>query len=531
MMQNALPSPEYTGDSDSDTDIALELNQKRRQLDEEIARFRAVKDREFREFEIDLKSRRQYRKGSISKTSYHGGSRPSPSTTPPTTSLLTGYTKKIQSPHRSPAMKHSEPMRLIKPNTGPKATTPTIALDKLTIRGENIPPSQKSPIHSAVPRNASGGYLLPSEVDKHDFATSGLKIDRNDAFARFPTSKYLPVLDPRVCSPGEEVEGTQTEPASPAEPSFIIESVAVHSSSMPTASSIPEPFQVPSTKRAYTSPSSINRRTLPPIIRNHNGRKRTASKRKRVTFQLADRAIVQPSSSYEEGPSPDSEEIDERRTSSASTTSLDSVKSNDSDERPVFRRQKTPIDPFGRRQRTITPIDTPDEEVGMSMADLLLGTIDPSADGYFSPRHSISQETPLIEPPTETNSPIESPTRNSKSPEKTQMFSVCKTPKSPHFSPHHSPLTRPLAQHYPGMIEDELLAGPNNVGFFELDEELGSPKLGPPELAEDDGIEEVPDQRRRGLEDEDVQTGTSVPINIIRPSSSITSSWVGTFGH
>ena len=44
--------------SDSESEIVAELDKKRRQLDEEIARFKSQKDKEFREFEKELRSKK-----------------------------------------------------------------------------------------------------------------------------------------------------------------------------------------------------------------------------------------------------------------------------------------------------------------------------------------------------------------------------------------------------------------------------------------------------------------------------------------
>lgn len=78
----------------------------------------------------------------------------------------------------------------------------------------------------------------------------------------------------------------------------------------------------------------------------------------------------------------------------------------------------------------------------------------------------------------------------------------------------------------------------SNVGFFELDEELSSPTAGiptpdQPEHKEDE-LEPHPTKGKKkqgaGAFPDELQTGTSVPIDIVRPGS-VSNSWVGTFGH
>ena len=432
----------------------------------------------------------------------------------------------------------------------------------------------------------SSTYSAPSQMeltrDTSSVLTNHGAHEETSSFAGLFVPSYLSSLDVGHDANEGQVEGTQTVPATPTEPSMI-NSVAVHASSLPTESSLSEAFQVPQTKRSYTSPSAINRAKLPPIIRNVNGRTRASGKRKHVTFQLADRAIVEPSSSYEEGASPD---IDNdsvgRKDSGDSTGSGSSHKNTEVDApRPRIQRKITPLDPFGRRKRIVTPTETPDEEVGMSMGDLLASsekddeittTKNESAelpDGYFSPKHSIQSPTsPSPERSTSFGSVDDNAymhkrkevlttqkleRRNSKSPNtspsvsRQPSFEVSddksgqKTSIKPdhllRFSPHQSPATRPMQGRYPGMIEDDLLLGNGNIGFFELDEELDDPEAGKPrpdlpdDKDEDLEMSRTRMHRKTTLSDE-IQTGTSVPIDIIRPgTSSVTNSWVGTFGH
>src|SRR5256885_4750785 len=54
----SLPSPAKDESSDSESEILAELAEKRREIDGEIASFKARKEREFRNFERDLRSGR-----------------------------------------------------------------------------------------------------------------------------------------------------------------------------------------------------------------------------------------------------------------------------------------------------------------------------------------------------------------------------------------------------------------------------------------------------------------------------------------
>jgi len=604
VMHHSLPSPEYTGDSDSDSDIILELEQKRRQLDEEVARFGAQKDKEFRDFEAELKARKRQKRAQQqpqkdNASNYYEFTKNSPSTTPPSVSLLGGCERKVRSPNSIRAYKQSEPIKLMKSNVGSKVTTPpTIRLDRTNIKGENIPQSHANALQtpptphdfslpsSSQAHASSDSASIQSEPPRDKPPLSPAKKNHEQAFARLFISACLPHHDKgngqdQIDRP---TEGTQTEPASPTDPTMVVDAMPPQSSSLPTQSSLTDSLQMPSTRRAYTSPSTVTRRTLAPIIRNVNGRKRSTGKRKHVTFQLADRAIVEPSSSYEEGLSPDAEnESSDRRTSDDSTDSASSQEPSEPPQRPVVQRRNTPGDPLGRRIREITPVSTPDAEIGMSMGDLLLAGGDeggapgsgvhqkpvPEEEGYFSPRHT--RHLPTSSSPEKstsfntinedvstskrkhvlTNKRAER--RNSKSPNTSPTPSrknslphtgsavhhSISTPRSPRFTPHTSPTKLPpqSQQFYPGTLEDDILSNNNNIGFFELDEELRSPIAGlpRPELPDhkDDDLEskngkKTPESRRDPPSD--LQMGTSVPINIVR-TGSLSGSWVGTFGH
>lgn len=570
---HSLPSPDYTGDSDSDSEVAKELEQKRREIDEEIAHFKALKDKEFREFEHDLKSRRRQRRAQQhgfrnDGINYYEFIKNSPSATPPSTSVLSACEKK----HRSPSGQ-LQPIRLIKANASPKVTPPTICLDKMNVSKDYQPAGdmdhmQIQPPAALIPASARKAYkqryASPSSTSSasvHSEARVKAPVlsappvnpTTSEVHARgMAVPNYLPLLDGGYDNNRSQVDGISTEPASPAEPS-IMSVITAQSSSLPTESSLSESFQIPQTKRAYTSPTStLNRAKLPPIIRNVNGRKHKSGKRKHVTFQLADRAIVEPSSSYEEGPSPDvDDESDARSSNDSLQTPTPNHEISNESPRPKFQRKSTPLDPFGRRRPTLKPLATPEEEVGMNMGDLLLsdrdddddfvGSVGEVDEDYFSPRHS--NESPVRHASEQSWTPMNSPPKQRHSSLDLSSLLISEQQKqlsprpylSPSFSPHHSPGMRPAR--YPGMLGDDSVRGKGNVGFFELDEELfvdgdSEPKVDASNPL-DDELEAGQKRRTRDENpEEEIKTGSSLPISIVRPgTSSVSNSWVGTFGH
>ncbi|KAJ9651830.1 hypothetical protein H2198_008895 [Neophaeococcomyces mojaviensis] len=580
VMHNSLPSPEYTGDSDSDSDIIKELEQKRRELDEEVARFRAQKDKEFRDFELELKSRRKQKRSQQQQgqrsNSYYEFTKSSPSKTPPHNSMLSGCEKHARKNGTHHARQSSGSIQLMKPKAGLKVTTPTISLDPTNIRGETIPqshalhtPPTPTTIFSTTSEKATNSIDQPSHREKPP-VSSGKPY--GDAFAGIFVPVYLPLLDSINDRRTRPLEGTQTEPASPTD-RLTSESMPVQASSLPTESSISEGFHIITNKRAYTSPSIVNRTTLPPIIRNVNGRKRSSGKRKHVTFQLADRAIVAPSSSYKQGSSP---EIDDKD----STDSLRSTTPEKEAPQPAASRPSTSLDPFGRRKRNIKPDETSPDEIGMGMGDLLLsgdGEAEfsspksnntarrPSADeepeeGYFSPKHGITSmhsilsktltpESPSPENPDSFNRVDDNAYIHRRRDQIKQRRAERRNSRNPPLSPSPLRASTPItslvqptsSRHlsYPGSLANSIDAT-TNVGFFELDEELASPDAGAPRPYGTAAGEEVEaatsKSSRRRKEDRgfsgDMVTGTSVPIDIVKPGmTSVSNSWIGTFGH
>jgi hypothetical protein len=200
-------------------------------------------------------------------------------------------------------------------------------------------------------------------------------------------------------------------------------------------------------------------------------------------FQLADLKVVDPSSSYEEGPSPELEEkkdvAEYRGLGIQSDHHTEAAK--ESNGSPGLLGEKEKKRGRGRNGRFISPIPSPLASPSPSPAP------SPALDGS-SPSLSAASSPNVVSSTEETG-----------------------------FSG--------------GLAGAD--DGGSGVGFFELDEELASPALRDGKPAEtfdldlEEEINEKANAAKAGLGlDSSMQVG-SVPINIIRPSSS----FVGSYGH
>jgi hypothetical protein len=268
--RSSLPSPARDESSDSESEILAELDEKRRELDDEIANFKAQKEKEFRMFERELRSKRKTRLSKPTDTQARKGT----SAVSAVSNLFVGKQARPNGLGKDKKLSGD----LLKLGSRPKAlpSQPTVGVDKLTINGTTTPPIvgtppltrsvSRSPINLSItpPRKGAGKLFNARDEEKTDF--SGLF-----------TPTYLPLLEARK------------------------------STSLPAARATS-----PQTKRALTVPA-IPSTSLPSALRTASGS--AIRKRKHVTFQLGDTTIVEPSSSYEELPSPEkqvsSERIDE----------------------------------------------------------------------------------------------------------------------------------------------------------------------------------------------------------------------------
>ncbi|KIX05908.1 uncharacterized protein Z518_03882 [Rhinocladiella mackenziei CBS 650.93] len=480
MSQNGPPSPDNT--SDSESDIIEVLDQKRKQLDEEIFRFKAAKEREFREFERDLRVKRKRspdaQQSSQSSPNKHFFS--SSSNTASVLNLLASVQNGAANgwrPYRPKRYEDGTGDRII--NHAP-LSKPTLSLDKLNISGETLPlvnplgtPPTPSILTRSVSRSPSPGSAntTPPRPRVEQIPPPTPTNDKSDCFAGVFTPTYLPLLEsrdrtPLARSPRPEEERKRLQLDADAEKQ---EQHMQSSQSLPSRSIS---SSIVATKRTQSTPQ-LPSTSLPSALRSSSGGGR---KRKHVTFQLADSKVVEPSSSYEEMSSP---EMGEKETSfDERLANGDLSLPEDEKEEEGIKRAERPNfltvteKRRGRGRRFVSPVPSP------------------------------------------LPSPSPSPTINGST-----NFPVLVSPDESGFSG--------------GLMEAE--DGGSGVGFFELDEELASPGLreGKPFTWElESAPEELDINEKMGTNEvtPDSFTAGSVPIDIVKPHS-ISGSWVGSFGH
>ena len=493
---NALPSPNNT--SDSDIEILDALDEKRRQLDEEIARFQAAKDKEFREFEKELRVKRKR-----SRAGTHPFSEPTPSKQFTSTSSATASVLNLlASAHVGPTSGRAGSKAKREGVLGDKVkkptplSAPTLSLNELNITGETTPPlhsletpstptllkrsRSRSPVTTAV--QSKTPPPPQSEKELTPLSTPTPSKDRSDPFAGVFTPVYLPLLESRDQSPARRssqpsitAEDEKKRLQLDADTKDQAERQQLESSqSLPPQQISPTLYATQRAKSTPVLPSA----SLPSALRSAS---RGGKPRKHVMFQLADLKVVGPSSSYQEGPSP---ELEERE------TAFDTADTH------AGGGSQTVGDPDGS-SRTLGEQET---RKGLRRKGRF---ISPMPSPLASPRPS----------------PVPSPAFRG---------------TSPSASPQPSPNLASLADEsgFSGGL-DGALDGGSGVGFFELDEELASPGLrdsNPVETFDLDLEEDMSEKAgaaKAGLGIvPSLQVG-SVPIDIVRPSGS----FVGSYGH
>jgi hypothetical protein len=277
--RSSLPSLARDESSDSESEILAELDEKRRELDDEIASFRAQKEKEFRIFERELRSKRKspWSKPNVKQAGKGTSAIAAVSTLFVGKQTLPNGLSKGTNAADDLSNSSSRPSAL--------PSQPTVGVNRLTINGTTTPPTVGTPpLTRSVSRSPTNLSLTPPRK-----SASKLLNKRDDEKAGFsglfmPT--YLPLLEAR--------QGTSLPPARVASPH---------------------------PKRALTVPT-IPSTSLPSALRTASGS--AIRKRKHVTFQLGGTTIVEPSSSYEELPSPEkpvsSERIDDMMNTAAKDT-------------------------------------------------------------------------------------------------------------------------------------------------------------------------------------------------------------------
>jgi hypothetical protein len=261
--RNLLPSPAPDELSESESDLIAALEEKRREIHEDIETFKSRKEEELRRFEDELRS--QKRRNTSNDDSPHSIS--------PKLGL-SSLNKKDLHANDSLAKDKMKAKNVnlsnLKSTLGP--SKPSLSIDKVTINGTTTPPVCGTP---PLGRNLS----------------------------RSPTK--LSATPPRS-SFGEE----SNKPSTPSEkennfeglftPGYL-QLLETQHPSLPQSSTSPSAAQ---SERALASPM-ISSNSLPSALKTASD---IIRKRKHVTFRLAHSVVVDPSSSYEETLSPSSDQ-------------------------------------------------------------------------------------------------------------------------------------------------------------------------------------------------------------------------------
>ena len=277
-------------------DLVSLLEQKRRELDAEIENFKAVKDEEFRQFEKSLRKQRQKRKREqrAKKESTTSGDL---NQKPGALSLLAGAKDtRHMNGNAHPPSEASDQSETKNSRVAP-LSRPTLSLDKHNVKGETTPPALGSPLPaerlsrqiSRSPTHESLAYTPPKGR-----SSKGSHNEKHDSFAGVFTPSYLPLLESKT---NKDARLSQL-------PDVKLQRHNSFSNSQ-TSNDLLSP--VSKTGRSYTAPI-LPSTSLPSALRTASGT--AVHKRKRVTFQLSDSAIVPPSSSYQEISSTEPQEED-----------------------------------------------------------------------------------------------------------------------------------------------------------------------------------------------------------------------------
>ncbi|KIW49810.1 hypothetical protein PV05_11455 [Exophiala xenobiotica] len=499
--RNALPSPDNTNTSDSEADIVDILDRKRKELDDEISKFKAVKDREFRDFEKDLRSRRRTRACDISPSKTSSSVNPSP------LSLLgstqNGCSNGWGGGHK---VKRGGGDRVgDKITRPPPLSKPTLSLDKLNINGETLLPAHNlgtPPTPSFLPKRSptnTSAMSTPPRAQQTNKQPPTPGSEKSDGFAGVFTPVYLPLLESRdqpLCVDSPQDLSTKEEEKKRLQLDEDTKQEAEWQRlQLESSHSLPEQPVSPTvlaSKRTRSDPqmgSSMS--NLPSALRTPSGTHGHKQKKKHVTFQLADSKVVEPSSSYEESP------VDGASPTPSSNSSLSfqsRVEDVDGDQNRYTHEENAK----SNESNGSTPTKSP------SLRERRRG----KGGRFLSPM------------PSPLPSPAPSPTINGDS-----ILLVSASPDESGFSGGLSG------------ADD----GGSGVGFFELDEELASPGLrekpmeleGEGDLDKDltDGGASAKAARREENEGVGSFRSGSVPIDIVRPNGMMTPSWVGSFGH
>jgi hypothetical protein len=453
-----LPSNTKNKD-EADLDISVLLEQKRQQLDDEIEQFKAAKDKEFLEFEKGLRRQRQKRKKEqkAAKISEAAISNSEKGQKAGALSLFAGTTNADAQSNGNVAS--SRDARHL------PSSTPTTSLDRRNIHGETTPPPGSSPSSQKLTKQISRSptsemlaYTPPkgrSSSKPNPPQPQTITKANHDSFAGVFTPSFLPLLESK----------SKKDYAASQLPDIKLQR---HNSFSNSQSNNDLLSPLTRSERSQTVPV-IPSTSLPSALRTASAS--VMRKRKHVTFQLADSAIVEPSSSYEELPSPEPRE--------------------------EAKEEMNGISKIMTNGRSAQEGSDEDSETGLM--------------------------------PPFSQKQISSPIIKGKEKSKDKKSST----EDGELSPGALPSTLDQADDGGsgvGFFElDEEIASPGfgAVRPFELDEDeddYPSPNSQNPRRASTTSIEDM--ESEQYMKQAYVYSG-SVPINIIKPSGS----WVGSFGH
>ncbi|RMZ83174.1 hypothetical protein DV738_g1400, partial [Chaetothyriales sp. CBS 135597] len=276
------PDLTHKGQLSHDPDIARALSEKRKQIDDEIANFRALKEQEFRDFEKNLLKQRQRQKQK-------------PTTSPAHTGRIrveggaVGLLSTVlnQSWHQADDLPSSEKEN-IKPG-GPSTRQKQPALVAKPISNV-VPVTVTATGLSPLPSPKSALNSQPAEVlTRLASPWPQQTLQKMELQAKEDLQEQVFIL-----SSSHENHSSKTKSADILTPTYL----PLLDTYVPIASSAPASID----RYSKSEPITHTRSPLPSALRTPKGA--AARKNKHVTLQLADSVIVEPSSSYEEGPSP-----------------------------------------------------------------------------------------------------------------------------------------------------------------------------------------------------------------------------------
>jgi hypothetical protein len=280
-------------------EIVEALEGKRRQLDEEIGRFKKEKEKEFKLFESELrasktKNRKDRQGDGDGENDSNGDAIP----------VVNGTSRGNSSSGTKSSHDNTSAMNESNSLPGPPSRQRTSSISELTGSLNRVDPNGISNSYSSPKDSTSNQSQQSKMLLDRDTQVTRSTHDRDTEFQGVFTPSYLPLIDSKRQSPPQS-SSTKTK----SKPHLCLTpSPTPSSSSFPPQSSITlaranvtsNPTSALNSKTS--SRSSLSSTSLPSALRapssgRNKGKKPRSSKR--VLFQLAT-AIVQPTSSYEE---------------------------------------------------------------------------------------------------------------------------------------------------------------------------------------------------------------------------------------